>query len=632
MKILIAIFCFVGFSGVMAQAKVPGKAQKLFDQAQLYFERQQFKEAEETVSQAIEVFPSYNEARLMRAELLAMRSAIDLAIVDVETVVNGPDSTAFARTLGALANLYREALRFKDAVGVYERILRTRTLSEETKAGILQRISDLKASEAIVSKPVPFTPVNLGPEVNSEFSEYHPTLTVDGREMIYTVMRPAKGGCIRGDSRMEEDFYMVVKTETGYGRRQPLPAPLNTACNEGAGCFSPDGRYFFFAADKGEVTGMDIYMAERINGVWTEPKSLGEPVNSRFWESQPTFSSDGRTLFFVSKRPGGLGQEDIYQSTWQADGSWSEPVNLGPTINTKGRDFSPSIHADGVTLYFASDGHPGVGGADLFMTQWAPDGTFSTPKNLGYPINSTGDERLILVAADGKTAYYASDGMKGIGRFDLYFFDMPQAVRPSPVTWFQGKVLDGATVLKARLELIDLTTNTTVASTYADPKTGTFLMPLMTGKPYALHISHPGYLFHSEHISLDQPKAEERNFKLAPIKPSTEIVLRNVFFDTDKSELKPESQAELLRLVKLLQDNPTLVIEVQGHTDNRGAKSHNLTLSSQRAQSVVGFLVQRGIAAQRLQPKGYGDEQPIATNETEEGRAQNRRTQIRIIR
>lgn len=632
MKFFLAFLCLFAFTGLMAQAKVPAKAQKLFDQAQLYFERQQFREAEETVSHAIDMHPTYNEARLMRAELLAMRSAIDLAIVDVESVVNGPDSTAFARTLGALANLYREAFRFKDAVGVYERILRTRKVSEETKAGILQRILDLKASEAIVSNPVPFTPVNLGPEVNSEFSEYHPTLTVDGREMIYTVMRPAKGGCIRGDSRMEEDFYMVVKTETGYGRKQPLPAPINTACNEGAGCFSPDGRYFFFAADKGEVTGMDIYMAERINGIWEQPMSLGEPVNSRYWESQPTFSSDGKTLFFVSKRPGGFGQEDIYRSTWLVDGSWSEPVNIGPTINTKGRDFSPSIHADGVTLYFASDGHPGVGGADLFMTRISSDGSFTTPQNLGYPINSTGDERLILVAADGKTAYYASDGMKGFGRFDLYFFDMPQAVRPTAVTWFQGKVRDGATALKARLELIDLTTNTTIASTYADPKTGTFLMPLMTGKPYALHISHPGYLFHSEHIALDQPKAEERNFNLSAIKPSTQIVLRNVFFDTDKADLKPESQAELLRLVKLLQDNPDLVIEVQGHTDNRGAKIHNLTLSTQRAQSVVRFLLQCGIAAQRLQPKGYGDEQPMATNDTEEGRAQNRRTQIRILR
>ena len=301
MKLLLACVCFLSFSGIMAQTKVPGKAQKLFDQAQLYFERQQLREAEETVSQAIDAFPAYNEARLMRAELLAMRNAIDLAIVDVETVVNGPDSTAYARTLGALANLYREALRFKDAVSVYERILRTRSLSEETKAGIYQRISDLKASEAIVSKPVPFTPVNLGPEVNTEFSEYHPTLTVDGREMIYTVMRPAKGGCVRGDSRMEEDFYMVVKTETGYGRRQPLPAPLNTPCNEGAGCFSPDGRYFFFAADKGEVTGMDIYMAERIDGVWNQPVSLGEPVNSRYWESQPAFSSDGKTFRAVQR-------------------------------------------------------------------------------------------------------------------------------------------------------------------------------------------------------------------------------------------------------------------------------------------------------------------------------------------
>lgn len=633
-RILIFCICSVlaGLSSLHAQVKVPSKAQKQYEAAQEYFGRMQFKEAEEALDRAIEIFPGFSDARMMRAEIYTMRNALDLAIIDVETVVNGPDSLAYNRSFGALANLYREALRFEDAIAVYQRILRGRKLSEETRNNINQLIKQLLEAKAIVENPVPFSPQNMGPEVNSEFSEYHPTLTVDGEMMIFTVMRPAKGGCPHGDSRMEEDFYMVRKKGNGFGDRQPLPPPVGTPCNEGAASISPDGRFLFFAADRGEETGMDIYMSEFVNGKWSKPVNLGYPVNSRHWESQPAFSSDGRTLYFVSKRPGGYGKEDIYYSVRNEDGTWSEPKNLGPKINTPGRDFSPSIHPDGVTLYFASDGHPAVGGADLFMSRIQADGKFSTPVNIGYPINTSGDERLILVAADGKTAYYASDGMQGYGRFDLYTFEMPEQVRPNPVTWFRGKVWDGTQGLTARLELIDLETGKTLVSTTAEPGTGKFLMPLLTGTSFAFHVSHPGYMFYSENIHIRTGEALERDVKLEPIRPSTEIVLRNVFFDTDKSDLKPESRAELMRLVKLLSDNPQMVIEVQGHTDNRGGKEHNMRLSQARAAAVVSFLVSQGIAESRLKPVGYGDAQPIASNDTEEGRAQNRRTQIRIIR
>jgi outer membrane protein OmpA-like peptidoglycan-associated protein/tetratricopeptide (TPR) repeat protein len=611
--------------------KPPRRAELAYNEAVSYYNALKMDLALEQLDRAVIYHSDYYEARLMRAELLADKGLLEKAVQDL-TYVTVKEPKRYARIFGALANVYEEMARPDMAIVAFEQLLMNRKLGEEGEKNIREKIKKLGIAAEIISKPLQILLENMGPGVNSEFSEYHPSFTVDGKEMVYTLLHPSRGGCPGGNSRMGEDFISAFLDQGKYGRRKLFPEPVNTPCNEGAGCISADGRFLFFAADYKEgLGGMDLYYSQRIEGKWSKPLNLGPEVNSPHWESQPALASDGKTLYFASTRPGGLGAEDIYFTVWQDDGTWSKPVNVGAPVNTTGKDFSPYIHPDNRTLYFASSGHPGVGGVDLFMSKRNDQGTFSTPLNMGYPLNSPRDERSLSVSADGAYGYYASDMPGGFGMFDLYKFEMPTPLRPTPVAWVHGKVTGEGKPITARMELLDLISGDVVISTQTDPLNGTFLMPLHTGKAYGLNIESTGFLFHSETVLLSQAQQTEMKIELNKLRPGENMVLRNIYFDTDKSELKPESTAELKRLYLLLTKNPGLKIEIQGHTDDRGSKAHNVTLSESRANAVKSFLVKQGIASNRLVAKGYGDSRPMADNSNEQGRALNRRTQILIL-
>ncbi len=334
---------------------------------------------------------------------------------------------------------------------------------------------------------------------------------------------------------------------------------MNSNDNEGAQCISRDGRIMIFTAC-GRHDGLgrcDLYICQRHGDRWTKPRNMGPAINSGAWESQPSLSMDGKTLYFVSDRIGGYGGTDICMSTLK-EGAWSKPKNLGPAIITAGNESSPFIHYDNQTLYFASTGHVGMGGSDIFLARKQADGSWSTPENLGYPINTAGDESCLIVNAEGNMAYFSSDQYGGMGKQDLYCFELPPAVRPQEVVYKE-------------------TTDTLAA--------------LAVG----------------ESISLD-----------------------NIFFETGKWALIESSKVELDRVAELLQQHGNLHVEVGGHTDNVGNDADNQRLSQQRAQTVYDYLVQRGVAANRLSYKGYGESRPVAANGTEEGRAANRRTTFTI--
>jgi len=323
-------------------------------------------------------------------------------------------------------------------------------------------------------------------------------------------------------------------------------------------------------------------------------------------------------------------------SKLDASGSWGKPDKIKGFVNTPQNEESVLIHPDGRTIYFSSNGHPGMGGLDIFVSRLQADGTWGKPENLGYPINTNSDENSLLVAADGKLAFFASDREGGYGDLDLYSFILPEAARPIPVTYAKGKVFDQLSFkeLEARFELIDLETGELVVESFSDPVSGEFLVTLAVNRDYALNVSRPNYLFYSENFSLKGVKEGEPFFLKVPlqkIKTGSSVVLNNVFFDTDKFELKPQSRIELMKLVDFLQVNPSLRIELGGHTDNVGSDEANISLSQKRAQSVVDFLIQNGIESKRLSSKGYGESKPIADNANEAGRAQNRRTEFKVI-
>lgn len=471
-----------------------------------------------------------------------------------------------------------------------------------------------------------FKPLNLGDAVNTPESEYFPSLPVDGSEMVFT----------RRINNFNEDFFMSDKNGAGWQPARRLTGSINTAQNEGAQVISQDASWLVFTACNREdgFGSCDLYIAYKTDEGWSEAINLGNTVNTEDWESQPCLSPDKRDLYFTSRRPGGYGGSDLYVSHLGTNGKWSAPQNMGPGINTAGDEACPFIHADNQTLYFTSNGWPGYGDEDLFLVRRQQDGRWSAPQNLGYPINTINREGTLFIDADGKTAYYASDRSDSRGGLDIYSFELRDDIRPVKTTWVRGNVFDKKTKagLPSSIELIDVATKQTISKLQTDER-GNYLVTLPTGKDYVFNVGRRGYLFYSDAFSLinKNDSAYEKNIPLQPLEANAAVVLKNIFFDFAQSVLKPASAIELDKVVQLLQENPTVKIQISGHTDNVGNTADNTKLSESRAKSVVAYLAAKGIDAKRLSYKGFGATQPIADNASENGRAQNRRTELKII-
>jgi outer membrane protein OmpA-like peptidoglycan-associated protein len=418
----------------------------------------------------------------------------------------------------------------------------------------------------------------------------------------------------------------------------PIDA-LNTANNQGAECISADGNYLFFTGCSWPdgYGDCDLYYSYRKNdGTWSKPVNMGEPINTPGWESQPSISPDGKDLYFTSHRNGGKGGEDIWVSHL-VNNQWQDPVDLDTNINTPYDEVSPFIAPDNQTLYFSSSGHPGMGGLDIFYSKKDSNGHWGKPVNLGYPINTRGDDQDLIVNSKGNLAYFSSDRDSKDGNTHLYTFYLYPAARPTPITYVKGLVYDARNQksLIANLQLVDLKSGKAIMDVESDPLDGSYLICIPTGKDYAMEASAAGYLFFSENFSLKNDTDVEHPFELnVPMKHidvGSTMVLKNIFFETNKYDLKPESHTELDKLIDLMTNNPSLKIEISGHTDDQGTAQYNQTLSEQRAKAVNDYLVKHGIDQGRLTFKGYGQTKPVATNDTEEGRAQNRRTEITIV-
>ena len=441
------------------------------------------------------------------------------------------------------------------------------------------KIGQAKFGMNAMRHPTSMIPINLGENVNSEWDEYHPSLTGDSKEMLFTVRRPSDENTECKHCKQEEDIYSSLQQSGIWQPRTKLEKPINTGYNEGAQCISPDGNYLFFTIcnAKNGYGSCDIYWSKREKNGWSEPKNCGSKVNTRYWESQPSMSADGKTIYFTSNRPGGYGGMDIWKTEMISEGVFSDPVNLGKAINTPGDEISPFIHFDQKTLYFSSDGHLGMGGKDLFYSKIEPDGTWGKPVNLGFPINSYKDESGIFINAQGNAAYFASDRPGGYGGLDIYCFELEESLRPEPVLF-----------LKETVNNIESPSDSSE--------------------------------FHSTSIDF-----------LSNLSSGETFILPNIFFEFAQSNLLPDSYSELQRLLDYLVKNITVKIEISGHTDNYGSDVYNQKLSGERAKTVNNFLINNGIEADRLSYRGYGKEKPLVPNDTEDNRAKNRRTEILIL-
>ncbi len=593
------------------------------------------------VSKAIKADSSFIEAYILLAEICMDSPGKDsLAIVALEYAV-AINPGFYPANLVNLADLYIRQGDYQDALVMLNRLQSLKVTNPQTLANAERSIGNCLFAQKAMKNPVDFNPVNLGSGVNTELDEYHPSLTVDEKWLLYT---RADASQTQRD-RMDENLYLSQFRDYLWQPSKNIGKPVNTQFNEGAATISPDGQLIIYTMC--EISGQygnglkgygscDLFLAWRTATNWTTAVSLGAPVNTSRWESQPALDADGRTLYFI--RSVGKENSDIFYTTRNEEGYWKVPVPLGNHINTPGREMSVFIHPDGQTLYFSSDGHTGMGGLDVFMCRRQPGGEWGNPVNLGYPLNTGKDESGFVISGSGKYGYFASGREGGYGGLDIYSFELDPSLRPWPVTYLRGVVYDAESTkpLEANFELIDLESGNIVYNSWSNPETGDFLVTLPSEKSYALNVSRDGYLFYSDHCALKGESSYQKPFlkdiPLQPIKKGESVVLRNIFFDTDQFTLKPESRVELDRLAELLKKNAGIHIEIGGHTDNIGTRKHNETLSENRAKAVADYLVAKGIDVARLSFKGYADTIPIADNRTEEGRAQNRRTEFTITR
>ncbi|TSA33898.1 MAG: hypothetical protein D4R64_13315 [Porphyromonadaceae bacterium] len=478
-------------------------------------------------------------------------------------------------------------------------------------------------------------PKKLTGPVNTDNDEYFPSLSVDGSVLVFTRQTKDPGNTVK--KTPQEDLFYVAFVDTGYRLPEAFPFPINTTGNEGTQSLRQDGRIMLFTACNRPDTkgGCDLYYCVRSGDNWSDPVNLGYPVNSRYWESTPFLAQDGKRLFFASNRPGGFGGMDIWQVTLNPDRSWSAPWNLGQSINTPLDEMSPILLVDGKTLFFASNGHIGMGGFDLYKSDLTNMEKSYIPENLGYGVNTCYNEDGLTINADLNLGLFASNRDSLTGK-DIYQIDMSPYIPVNATLTLWGTVKDRITGLPvgARIE-VQPHGDTLISSVEADPVTGIYLLGISERPAYRIGASYPGYLPYSQYYindTLSKKSKIQHTIDLEPIQPGAAIVLQNIFFALNSYELLPESDKDMEEILILFNQNPGIVIEISGFTDDTGTDDYNLILSQKRAESVMKYLINHGINPDQLKAKGYGRSNPLATNETEEGRGLNRRTGMKVIR
>lgn len=610
------------------------KAQEFYAQSIKLFGERKAGEAIPFMEQAIKQDPTFTDAYLKLGQLYEFTKRYDPALAAYRNVIKiQPDSPASGAAYQSLSNTLLRLGRYSEALPYLEKY-QTMFAPQSTQAKrIARQIETARFGQEALQHPQAVDPKPLSSVLQTTLSQYFPVLTADEQTLVFTALKP------EGD----EDLMTATFNGETWSPPVSLAANINTPENEGTASLSADGRTIVFTACQGRkgFGSCDLYMSHKTGSDWSSPENLGPTINTRFYESQPALTADGRQLYFISDRPGGKGRRDIWRSDLGTDGNWTEPVNLGEPVNTASNEASPFIHANGQTLFFASEGHIGLGGYDLFVADNGPSG-WSAPTNLGYPINTSEDQASLFVAANGTRAYYSFEEQKdGVSQKSrLYTFDLPESLRDriKSVSYLKGDVMDAKTKkpLAATVELIDLKTNQIVSRVQADAQTGQYTAVLPSGGEYALYVSVPGYLFKSLSFDFTQKTKGDGMSLSVPLEPantgtSAAETLNNLFFESGRYDLAEKSRTELNRLSLFMQANPTVNVQISGHTDDKGDATANLTLSQKRAQAVVAYLTKAGIKPGRIQAIGYGKARPLVPNTTDENRRLNRRIEWKVL-
>lgn len=611
--------------------KVKTKATDIYLQAISNAQNGKLPVAIKMINDALKIEPKYVDAYLSVAGMYAELKDYNESVNQFEKAFS-LDSVYTKSYLLPYSISLAGAGKFDRALMAVNTFLTISKLNDRSiKAGEFRKKTyefAIDLSKKYSAKNYVFNPQNIGENINTKDPEYYPSITIDGKKMVFT--RRVKG---------KEDFFESELINGQWSNAKPLEGNISTSeYDGGAQNISQDGQWIIFAGcsfPQG-YGSCDLYISRFTKQGWSKPENLGKNINSEYWETAPSLSADKRDLYFSSSVPGGFGGSDIWVSHRNANGKWGPAQNLGPEINTSGDEGSPFIHADNLTLYFNSNGQRGYSEkSDLFVSRKQPDGKWGNPQNLGYPINTIDEEGSLIVSADGKTAYYASDRNDTKGGMDIYTFELREDVRPAKTLWVKGKVFDKKTKsgIPSSVELTDVANKQLISKLQTD-EDGNYLVTLPVGKEYAFNVNRKGYLFYSENFNLLKNTPDsvyQIDIALQPIEANASIILKNVFFDTKQTQLKPESITELDNVVLLMNENPKLKIQIGGYTDNIGKPADNAKLSLGRAVAVVNYLLSKGIKNDRLTFKGFGETKPIADNKTEQGRALNRRTELIVV-
>ncbi len=537
-----------------------------------------------------------------------------------------------------LGRSYHLEMNWTKALEQYEKFITLATLDDQERINLARkRIEECNLGIFLIQSPINVKIDALPTPVNTKWAEYHPLISADESVLYFTSRRENTTGGKR-DPNFDvyyEDIYTTTNKSGKWSEPSSIGSNVNTIEHDATVGLSPDGQQLFIYKDDGG--NGNIYFCELDGDTWSRPAKLNKNINSEFNESTACFSYDGMTIYFVSNRIGGFGQNDIYVSKKDENGEWGVAKNLGASINTIYNEDAVFMHPDGKTLYFSSEGHNTMGGYDIQKSIYNKlSDSWSTPKNLGYPINSPDDDVFFVLAASGERGYYSSIKPEGQGEKDIYMITFPSENDKPELTLLKGKIVDKKTgqPVEAKIEVVDNALNEIVANAKSNKLTGEYLVSLPSGRDYGITVTADGYFFHSENINIPEatPYFELSNdISLSKIGVGKSIVLNFIYFDYDKAVLKDESIIELERVLNLMNSNPKLNIEIAGHTDDKGTIEYNIRLSEERARAVVNWLMEHNIEKARMTSKGYGFSKPIDNNETDEGRAKNRRTEFTVL-
>ena len=622
------------------------KVEKTYDEGITYFKKGNYTEASRIMKGVISQEPDFVDAYYVLGLSCFKRANSNFKEAEkyfLKVVGLCPSYNVYAYYyLGEISygsEKYDSAIRYLEVF--MKDVDKIKSDKDYSRAADLLKYS--KFYQKMTREPVPFDP-EVVEGISTPENEYLPILSPDNRMALFTreIKLPGeKNTLIQSEKYKEKFMFSELRPDGKFALGEEMPEPFNLNDNEGGATLTVDNKTLFYTVCKYTLNhsyyNCDIYYSEFVNDEWTPIKSVSDKINlPTTWESQPSISSDGKTLYFVSDRSGGYGGYDIYRSIKNDQGEWGTPINLGPAINSTGNEKSPFIHPDGKTLYFSSDGWMGLGGYDIFFSRLNDDGTWSKPVNIGYPINSPDDEVGFFVSTDGQKGFFASNKLKGVGGWDLYSFDLYQKARPGKVLFLTGtvKTESETEISSTRIELKNMETKK-ISEIPLDTMTGKYVAVAPFNNDYIMTVKKEGFVYETRYIakidSLYRMPAK-LDLEIQPIELNKSYRINDIYFAFNSYELADESKAVLDLLIEFLEENKAICIEIQGHTDDIGNDADNLKLSANRAKSVYNYLITKNISPKRLTYKGFGETMPVASNDTEEGRARNRRTVFVITR